>query len=73
MREVIMAYSGEGEDLHDLKKVGELVRCKDCANWIPGYITGQDDFVPPKCGKYQQMVGHFSDDFCSYGQRRENT
>lgn len=24
MREVIMRYSGEGEDLHDLKRVGDL-------------------------------------------------
>ena len=30
MNEVIMRYSGEDEDLHDLKRVGELVRCKDC-------------------------------------------
>ena len=32
MTEYIMRYSGEGEDLHDLKKVGELVRCRDCIN-----------------------------------------
>ena len=30
MREVIMRYSGEGEDSHGLERVGELVRCKDC-------------------------------------------
>ena len=33
MREVIMQYSGEGEDMHDLKKVGELVRCNDCGSY----------------------------------------
>ena len=49
----------------------ELVRCKDCKNWIPGYITDQDDFIPPKCGKYQQMVGHSNDDFCSLAERKE--
>lgn len=43
----------------------EIVRCKDCANWIPGYVTDNDDFIPPKCGKYQQMVGHSSNDYCS--------
>ena len=48
----------------------EIVRCKDCENWIPGYITDNDDFIPPKCGKYQQMVGHSSDDYCSYAERR---
>lgn len=48
----------------------EIIRCKDCLNWIPGYITDQDDFIPPKCGKYQQMVGHSSDDYCSYAERQ---
>jgi len=49
----------------------DIVRCKDCANWVPGYITDHDDFIPPKCGKYQQMVGHSSNDYCSYAERRK--
>ena len=53
-----------------LKEQPEIVRCKDCKNWIAGYITDQDDFIPSKCGKYQQMVGHSSDDFCSLAERR---
>ena len=53
-----------------LKEQPEIVRCKDCKNWIAGYITDQDDFIPPKCGKYKQMVGHSSDDFCSLAERR---
>ena len=57
---------GEGE----LIAQPEIVRCKDCENWIPGYITDNDDFIPPKCGKYQQMVGHSSDDYCSLAERR---
>ena len=48
----------------------EIIRCKDCKNWIPGYITDNDDFIPPKCGKYQQMVGHSSNDYCSIAERR---
>ena len=48
-----------------------VVRCKDCKNWIPGCITDQDDFIPPKCGKYQQMVGHSNDDFCSLAEKKE--
>ena len=51
----------------------KVVRCKDCKFWVCGYITDQDDFIPPKCGKYKQMVGHSSDDFCPYGERREVT
>lgn len=48
-----------------------VVRCKDCKNWIPGYITDQDDFIPPKCGKYKQMVGHSADDYCSLAESKE--
>ena len=48
----------------------EIIRCKDCSNWIPGYITDNDDFIPPECGKYRQMVGHSSDDYCSLSERR---
>lgn len=47
----------------------ELVMCRSCKNWIPGYITDSDDFIPPKCGKYQQMVGHSSDDYCSLTEK----
>ena len=47
----------------------ELVMCKSCKNWVHGYITDHDDFIPPKCGKYQQMVGHYSDDYCSLAEK----
>lgn len=53
-----------------IKDSTDIVRCKDCKNWIPGYITGQDEFIAPKCGKYRQMVGHSSDDFCSLAERQ---
>ena len=29
----------------------EIIRCKDCKYWVPGYITDNDDFIPPKCGE----------------------
>lgn len=51
--------------------VQPVVRCRDCMNWIPGHITDTDEFIPPKCGKYQQMVGHSSDDFCSLGELKD--
>lgn len=53
-----------------LKENPDIVRCKDCKNWIAGYITDKDEFIPPKCGKYQQMVGHSNDDFCNLAERR---
>ena len=49
----------------------EIIRCKDCKYWVPGYITDNDDFIPPKCGEWRQMVGHSSDDYCSLAERRE--
>ena len=51
----------------------EIIWCKDCKYWVHGYITDNDDFIPPKCGKWQQMVGHSSDDYCSLAERREVT
>ena len=48
----------------------EIIRCRDCKYWVPGYITDNDDFIPPKCGEWQQMVGHSSDDYCSLAERR---
>ena len=50
----------------------EIIRCKDCKYWVPGYITDNDDFIPPKCREWQQMVGHSSDDYCSLAERRED-
>ena len=49
----------------------EIIRCRDCKHWVTGYITDADDFIPPKCGKYQQMVGPSSDDYCNLAERRE--
>ena len=72
--EFIESYWTGGEFGSDYKwndNHGELIRCKDCKNWIPGYITVQDDFISPKCGKYLQMVGHSNDDFCSLAEKKK--
>ena len=55
---------------HDTQQEVGITRCMYCKNWIPGYITDNDEFIPPKCGKYQQMVGHSHNDFCSLAERR---
>ena len=70
-QETISSFQGTIRKLNAaLEEQPEIVRCKDCKNWIAGYITDQDEFIPPKCGKYQQMVGHSNDDFCSLAERR---
>ena len=68
--ETISSFQGTIRKLNAaLEEQPDIVRCKDCKNWIAGYITDQDDFIPSKCGKYKQMVGHSSDDFCSLAER----
>ena len=63
MREVIMRYSGEGEDSHGLERVGELVRCRDCK-----YLHLNGLIYDCIFGLPQSPEG-----FCSYGQRKEET
>ena len=62
MREVIMQYSGEGEDLHDLTRVGELVKCYECARY---------DKHDRKCKHWNHgvLVGMW----CCFGKRKEDT
>ena len=62
MREVIMRYAGTGEDLHDLTRVGELVRCKNCM-----WYRNNDCYNP------HGLMFPDSDDYCSYGERKEDT
>lgn len=59
MREVIMQYSGDGEDLHDLTRVGELVRCVNCT-WFRN-----NDCINPHGIMLPDV-----DDYCSYGHRK---
>ena len=69
MKEIIVPETIDSFDVHNAP---ELIRCKDCKNWIAGYVTNQEEFIPSKCGKYHQTVGHYNDDFCSLAERRED-
>ena len=71
MREFVLPTEIPEEiEFYEEHKCEEIVRCKNCKNWIPGTITDNDDFIPPKCGKYQQMVGHSSDDYCNLAESK---
>ena len=69
--------SSEGEDkyLEAVKTIKEkcipVVRCKDCVHWNDDPDTyGADDGPKGKCMKsFETMC---ADDFCSYGERKEN-
>lgn len=67
MREVIMRYSGEGEDLHDLRKVGDLVRCRECKHRDP---------EDKKCDCGHDIVWQLprgDNWYCGDGERKEDT
>ena len=66
MTEVIMRYSGSGEDMHDLRKVGELVRCGECKHRDP---------EDKKCDCGHDIVWQLPRDdnwFCGDGKRKED-
>ena len=69
MTEVIMQYSGEGEDLHDLTRVGELVRCKDCKYQDKGENESASWNI---CGFRSWLYVPVTDDhYCGDGKRKE--
>lgn len=53
----------ESDAKHDAFCKGELVRCKDCKHRI-----GEAHNV--RCKKFYGMGGY--DDYCSYGERKDN-
>lgn len=67
MREVIMHYDGEGEDLHNLKRVGELVRCRDCKHRDP------EDKKCDSGHDIRWQLPRGDNWYCGDGERKENT
>ena len=54
------------------KDAVEVVRCKDCKHW--SYIPGLDKcpHCVVFCGLHSKAYQTKSDDFCSYGERKES-
>ena len=73
MREVIMAYDGEGEDLHNLTRAGELVRCRDCAkhNKAVGDVLWLEQACPLIKFRGKAQGHEFDYQYCAYGKRKE--
>ena len=46
----------------------EVVRCRDCKHWHKGTLFC--DYMP--YGEAQEHVNWYADDFCSYGERKDN-
>lgn len=74
------AHHWAGECLRDCKEVidsipaadmASVVRCKDCVHWDDDPDTYGADYGPKgKCMKSFETMR--ADDFCSYGERKEN-
>ena len=48
----------------------EVVRCRDCKNWIPGTIDDDDNFNPPRC---RRIIGRWSaNEHCSCAERKDD-
>ena len=47
---------------------GELVRCKNCKYWVGGGIDDRDNFIPPKCTRYNEPK--HADWFCADAERK---
>ena len=46
----------------------EVVRCRDCKHWHKETLFC--DYMP--YGEVQERVNWYADDFCSYGERKDN-
>jgi len=55
--EMIIDYVTDGTDFQYFDNTGILVRCRDCKNYDHG------------CTRYDAPID--PDDFCSYGERKE--
>ncbi len=49
----------------------EVVRCKDCIHYVNLLGGGSDYRCSIFCGCYERPYPTNADDFCSYGERRE--
>ena len=67
--EEVIAIWDDGIDGADLYEVQKIVRCKDCK-----WHTSDDECIAPKWDFEERVVypTTYSDDFCSYGERKES-
>ena len=56
------------DTLNLLKEQSQVVRCKDCKNWTPGWVDDYDTFIPPRCKRNSGVWA--SNDYCSYVDRK---
>ncbi len=55
------------------KDAVEVVRCKDCKHWMDSWVAPDGKQEHGYCHMEEAddvVVGRWSDDFCSYGERR---
>ena len=64
-----MAYWGE-KPIYEFADclLAHVVRCKDCKHWHKDTVFC--GYMP--CGEVPERVNWYADDFCSYGERKED-
>ena len=53
----------------------EVVRCKDCKHWLNSWVAPGAEHAHGYCHIEETddvVVGRWDDDFCSYGERKDN-
>lgn len=50
----------------------EIIHCCECKYWKPGFITDDDDFVPPSCAVGWVSGVWRATDYCSNAERRQD-
>ena len=64
-----------GNDGVELVEYAEVVRCKDCKFWKNTWVAPDGKTEHGYCHMEEAddvIVGRWDDDFCSYGERKDN-
>ena len=48
----------------------QRMTCQDCKFWKPGYIEGEDDFIPPMCRLHGEPVE--ANYYCEEGELKND-
>lgn len=70
-----LTYYRNGQIISSTADVVEVVRCKDCKHWhIEGYDPILERYIGScqrRCFEYRYEFETDGNDYCSYGERRE--
>ena len=71
----VFAIHAEDVDNAPTVDAVEVVRCKDCKYWLNSWVAPGAEHAHGYCHIEESddvVVGRWDDDFCSYGERKDN-